>query len=303
MTNIVGGPEAMSAESPLRLKVFVSPTHTIASTDQTFSPTTSSIVYGENEAMLVDAQYIRQDIDNLAEMIDRLGKKLTTIFITHGHADHYFGIDSLAQRFPGVRVVATPKVAADISANGAEQISTFSAWFGDDIVIPNSVPDIATDSDMVIDGHRVFAVDVDQADIAPSSVLHVPQLGAVIAGDLAYNEIHQMLALTGPAQWSRWAASVDAVAALQPRIVVAGHKKPDASDHDGQAILAGTKRYINDFAAVVQQANGSTSAVIEQMRARYPDHGNLTTLLVSAKSAVQATTALAAVNEFATGEH
>jgi glyoxylase-like metal-dependent hydrolase (beta-lactamase superfamily II) len=270
--------------SELQLQVFVSPTHPIGSDGLTFSPTTSTLIYGEREAILVDAQFIKNDIDELGNVIEELGKTLTTIFITHGHADHYFGIDVLAERFPGVRVVATAKVVADIVDRGRQDVGTFSAWFGDNLVVPTSIPEPLEDDGLVLEGHRLQVIDVDQADISPSSALYIPQLGAVIAGDLVYNEIHQMLALTGPAEWTRWAASVDDIAALRPRTVVAGHKKPDASDDDGEAILARTKEYILDFARIAEAA-ASSEEIIKAMQERYPDHGNLTTLLVSAQAA------------------
>jgi glyoxylase-like metal-dependent hydrolase (beta-lactamase superfamily II) len=270
--------------SELRLQVFVSPTHPIGNDGLTFSPTTSTLIYGEREAILVDAQFIKNDIDELGNVIEDLGKTLTTIFITHGHADHYFGIDTLAERFPGVRVVATAKVVADIVDRGSKDLGTFSAWFGDNLVVPTSIPEPLEDDGLVLEGHRLQVIDVDQADISPSSALYVPQLGAVIAGDLVYNEIHQMLALTGPAEWERWAASIDAIAALRPRTVVAGHKKPDATDDDGETILAGTKDYILDFARIAA-AVASPDELIKAMQERYPDHGNFATLLVSAMAA------------------
>ncbi len=96
-----------ASPSALRLQVFVSPANPIGNDGLTFSPTTSTIIYGEREAILVDAQFIKNDIHELGNVIEKLGKTLTTIFITHGHVDHYFGIDVLAERFPGVRVVAT----------------------------------------------------------------------------------------------------------------------------------------------------------------------------------------------------
>ncbi len=275
----------MTAHPPeLRLQVFVSPTHPIGNDGLTFSPTTSTLIYGTHEAILVDAQFIKNDIDELGNVIEELGKTLTTIFITHGHADHYFGIDVLAERFPGVRVVATAKVVADIVERGSQDLGTFSAWFGDNLVVPTSIPEPLEDDGLVLEGHRLQVIDVDQADISPSSALYVPQLGAVIAGDLVYNEIHQMLALTGPAEWERWAASVDDIAALQPRTVVAGHKKLDASDDDGETILASTKKYILDFARIAESA-ASPEQIIEAMQELYPDHGNFTTLLVSAGAA------------------
>jgi glyoxylase-like metal-dependent hydrolase (beta-lactamase superfamily II) len=181
-------------------------------------------------------------------------------------------------------VVATAKVVADIVDRGRQDVGTFSAWFGDNLVVPTSIPEPLSDDGLVIEGHRLQVIDVDQADISPSSALYVPQLGAVIAGDLVYNEIHQMLALTGPAEWKRWAASVDDIAALRPRTVVAGHKKPDASDDDGDTILASTKNYILDFARIADMA-ASSEEIINAMQDRYPDHGNFTTLLVSAQAA------------------
>jgi glyoxylase-like metal-dependent hydrolase (beta-lactamase superfamily II) len=270
--------------SELRLQVFVSPVHPIGNDGLTFSPTTSTLIYGEREAILVDAQFIKNDINDLGNVIEELGRTLTTIFITHGHADHYFGIDVLAGRFPGVRVVATAKVVADIVDRGSQDLGTFSAWFGNNLVVPTSIPEPLSDDGLVIEGHRLQVIDVDQADISPSSAVYVPQLEAVIAGDLAYNGIHQMLALTGPAEWKRWAASVEDIAALRPRTVVAGHKKPEASDDDGEAILTSTKDYILDFARIAETA-ASPEEIIKAMQDRYPDHGNFTTLLVSAQAA------------------
>jgi glyoxylase-like metal-dependent hydrolase (beta-lactamase superfamily II) len=273
-----------ASPSALRLKVFVSPVHPIGSDGLTFSPTTSTLIYGEREAILVDAQFIKNDINDLGNVIKKLDKTLTTIFITHGHADHYYGIDLLAERFPGVRVVATPKVVDDIVARGQQDLATFSAWFGGNLAVPTSIPEPLDDDGLVIEGHRLQVIDVDQADISPSSAVYVPQLDAVIAGDLAYNGIHQMLALTGPAEWKRWAASVEDIAALRPKTVVAGHKKPEASDDDGEAILANTKDYILDFARIAEAA-ASPEEIIKAMQDRYPDHGNITTLLVSAQTA------------------
>jgi glyoxylase-like metal-dependent hydrolase (beta-lactamase superfamily II) len=127
--------------SDLQLRVFVSPVHPIGSDGLTFSPTISTVFYGEREAILVDAQFIKNDIDELGNVIEELGKTLTTIFITHGHADHYYGIDVLAERFPGVRVVAIAKVVADIVERGSQDLRTFSAWCGDNLVVPTSIPE------------------------------------------------------------------------------------------------------------------------------------------------------------------
>ena len=99
-------------------------------------------------------------------------------------------------------------------------------------------------------------------------------------------EIHQMLGLGGPAEWAKWIASIDAIERLRPRIVVAGHKKPEARDDEGTKILNGTRAYIRDCAAAAGSM-GSAQEIVEAMQAKYPDHGNLTTLLYSARETVK----------------
>jgi len=114
----------------------------------------------------------------------------------------------------------------------------------------------------------------------------VPELAAVIVGDVAYNEIHQMMAFSGPAEWDRWTASVESIRSLQPKIVIAGHKKPDTGDDEVDRILDGTRDYIRDFAEAAKSAS-SVEVLVGAMRAKYPDRGNLTTLMVSADAALK----------------
>jgi hypothetical protein len=51
-----------------------------------------------------------------------------------------------------------------------------------------------------------------------------------------------MLALGGPAEWQKWIASVDIIESLHPRIVVAGHKQPEADD-EAKRVLDGTRAF------------------------------------------------------------
>jgi glyoxylase-like metal-dependent hydrolase (beta-lactamase superfamily II) len=42
------------------------------------------------------------------------GKKLTTIFVTHDHPDHFFSLDLLIESFPNAQIVAHAVVAKDM---------------------------------------------------------------------------------------------------------------------------------------------------------------------------------------------
>ena len=211
--------EAVPSRQPsLHLQVFTSPYRKIGgSEDRTFSPVTSTLIYGDTEAVLVDAQFIRDDIDALGDMIEAVGRRLTTIYITHGHAAHYFGIDRLIERFPDARAVATKAVVGYLAEHSAEEFKQFSAMFGDELVLPRTLPAPLEDDFILLEGEKLWIVEVGQGDIPCSTVLHVRSIDAVIAGDVVYNGIHQMLGLSRPTQWTKWIESVDKIAALNPR--------------------------------------------------------------------------------------
>jgi glyoxylase-like metal-dependent hydrolase (beta-lactamase superfamily II) len=112
--------------------VFTSPTRVIAGdVNRTFSPTTATLIFGATDAVLVDTLMIVEDIDALGDMIASTGKRLTTIFITHGHGDHFFGSDRLIARFPGARAVTTLGVVDYINAHIEDDAKLFAAMFGD----------------------------------------------------------------------------------------------------------------------------------------------------------------------------
>src|ERR1700751_4019170 len=56
-----------------------------------WSPTSSTLIYGDGDAVLVDALLTVEEGQHLADWVSASGKNLTTIYVTHGHGDHFFG--------------------------------------------------------------------------------------------------------------------------------------------------------------------------------------------------------------------
>ncbi|QTI71292.1 MBL fold metallo-hydrolase [Gordonia polyisoprenivorans] len=250
-----------------------------------FSPTTSVLISGPTEAILVDAQYLKDDVRDLGDLIERTGKSLTTIYITHAHADHYGGARELQERFPNARTVALPDVIQNLEDTLEMQTAQWAMLFGDKCVSLDHRPEPIEGRTLHVDGFSVDIIQVKQADINPTSIVHVPEIGLVVAGDAIYNEIHPMLGLSTPEQWNDWLATIDLVESLEPRMIVAGHRRPDGDDYAVADMITETRSYIEDFAAECSVA-ADADALIEKMVSKYPTHGNRWTLEFSALSVI-----------------
>src|ERR1019366_7307211 len=144
-----------------------------------------------------------------------------------GRISSFHDDNRLIQRFPGATGLATSEVlaqAADPSLAGY-----WEALFPGEIPGAGDkvLPQLLATGTLDLEGHELRVIRIGQADTAHSTVLHVPSLAAVVTGDLAYNGVHMMTAETGEPERAQWIANLDAVAALEPAFVVAGHKKVD----------------------------------------------------------------------------
>jgi len=169
--------------------------------------------------------------------------------------------------------------------NQAKEVEAqqWAAMFGDRVAKPTAVPETLDGLTIELEGHELQIVEVGQGDIQPSTVVHIPDLDAVVAGDVVYNQTHAMLGLSGPGGWQRWLQSLDAIEKLSARMIVAGHRKPESSDYEANRMLDETRSYISDFAKGAQSL-GSADELVQSMRSKYPDFGNRWTLHFSAQS-------------------
>ena len=247
-----------------------------------FSPTTSTLITGDTQAILVDTQYRETDVLEVIRRIEASGKTLTTIFITHGHFDHYFGLEMLLAQFPYARAVATPAVAAYIAGNHSAERNFATSLVGIHAVDNTLVPQPLESDTLQLDDTLFRVIDLEQADIAPTSIVHIPSIGAVIAGDAIYNGVNPFLAASAPADWPKWVASVDRIAALNPTTVVAGHKSPVRDD--AASCIGETRDYLAQFIEFFGTSADSRE-LVKRMQELYPDHLNPSALVMSAVTA------------------
>lgn len=74
-----------------------------------WSPMSSTLIHGHDEAVLVDTLVTFDQVDALADWIDGFGKRLVGVYVTHGHSDHWIGLRRLRERFGDVPGGPGPK--------------------------------------------------------------------------------------------------------------------------------------------------------------------------------------------------
>ena len=79
-----------------------------------FDPITSTLIFGEYDAVLVDAMGTVAEAEALADWIALHNRNLETIYITHAHFDHFYGLSVLLDRFPGDRNAENSEGHADV---------------------------------------------------------------------------------------------------------------------------------------------------------------------------------------------
>ncbi|BCJ49387.1 MBL fold metallo-hydrolase [Actinoplanes sp. NBRC 14428] len=247
----------------------------------TWPPTSVTLIAGEREAVLVDTLPTVVDSRRLADWIAASGRELATIYLTHAHLDHYLGTAALLERFPGARVVATGDTARLIAeeARTGKDRGTFGPLFADEIGAVVVVPEVLGGHRIDLEGHELRAVAAGPSEISHSSFLHVPELAAVIVGDIAYDEVHLPLYDSDPGSRRRWIRTIRDVQAVDPEIVVAAHRRAGA--RTGATVLQKTIDYLEEADRLL--ADGPTaSGFTARMRSAHPTRLNLTTLIFSA---------------------
>jgi glyoxylase-like metal-dependent hydrolase (beta-lactamase superfamily II) len=249
---------------------------------------TVTLIYGQRDAVLVDTFLSAQQSKELVDWVVESGKNLTTIYVTHAHGDHFFGVRLLLDKFPNAKAIATAPVVAGIQEQiKPEFIKTF--WeprFPGQIPAQLAAPEVLKTDTFYLEGEELRVVELGHTDTSHTTALYVPSIDLVVSGDGVYNNTHLYLAECDAEAINGWLRALDRIEALHPKAVVAGHGvlDPDSSPRH----IEETRRYLRDFAASV--ARTSTAMELYQtMLSLHPNRVNPGSLWAAAKASKPST--------------
>lgn len=231
---------------------------------------TSTIIYGQQDAVLVDAQFTLSNAHRLVAELLEINRRLTHIYITHVHPDHFLGLPVIMQAFPEAKVVSIKESADDVNASGDFKID----YWGNKVLGNNGAKtkvfvETLPEPLILLEGRRLEILGPFQGDAQNSSVVWIPSIKTLVASDLIYDHAHAWLsAAKTPALSDAWLAALDTLDALKPVVVVPGHAP--TKHHLSPASIDYTRQYIKTFLSKLSETKNAKQLQAEMMRI-YPD--------------------------------
>jgi glyoxylase-like metal-dependent hydrolase (beta-lactamase superfamily II) len=248
------------AQAPLHLKV-----HT--GRGQIGYDVNSTMVIGEKDILLIDPQFSLSEAHKLAAEILESKKHLATIYVTHPHPDHLFGLAVLKQAFPDAKIVALPATVNAAKTGWPARQKFWFATYGTNIPGPDPVlPEELAAPVLTLEGEQFpITGGVQGADGPGNSFVYIPSLKAVVTGDIVFDQVY--FGVPRDAARENWMKTVGQIAALNPAILIPGHEGP-AATHDMRAV-EWMKRYMADWDANVARSKTPGEMRVNVLR-QYP---------------------------------
>lgn len=247
------------AAQPLSVKVY--------NADGNSFNVNSTLVYGEKEAMVIDAGFTRADALRIAANVLDSGKQLTTIYVSQADPDYYFGVETLKEIFPQAEVVSTSAVLEKLTAKMASKVAFWGPKMGANAPRKPVTPRALQGNTLKLEGQTI-EIRGTQGLLAHRPYAWIPSIKAIVGNIGVVGNMHVWTAdAQTAAERAAWVVQLDDMAALKPELVIPGHMasrtKVDAS------AIAFTKDYLQTFEKNLA-ASKNSAELINAMKQSYP---------------------------------
>ncbi len=229
----------------------------------------SVIVIGEKDAALIDAQWSLSNGHRVAAEILETGKRLETIYITHAHPDHYFGLGPIVEAFPEAKVIALPEVARTINK---QMFGKIDHWRN--IIGPTNVPTRAVKIEPLtkhyfeLEGEPIDVLPQIMGDLKYNTVVWIPSIKTLYGSDVLFNQAHPFTCEITAEERRQWIKDIERLEKLGAEVVIPGHQKPGMPFDNSS--FGFTKDYLVATEEELARTN-DTGAFFYAMATRFPD--------------------------------
>lgn len=231
---------------------------------------TSVLVTGESEALVVDAAFTRADGHRIVAAVLDSGKRLTTVVITAGDPDFYFGAEVVADAFPEAIFLAPADVIEHIQHSYQGKLQ---AWAHLGANLPTRLVDITTltEPTLAVDGTTIEVRRGSDLLGDRAWYLFEPASRSLLGGVLLFEGLHVWTADSAtPELRAEWIRVLNDLEGLDPTYVVAGHRVAGAPTD--LTAIAHTRDYLELFEKTVAASSDAAEAEASLLAA-YPNAG------------------------------
>lgn len=242
----------------------------------------STIFYGENDAILIDASQVLSDSYRMVSEILPMRKRLTHIYVSHFHPDHHFGLAVLKNAFPEAKIVALPSVVKDIVFTSSDKVDLWAIdRFGPGEIPPTTtIPMPMAEPRLELEGEEILVSDGWEGDSINNSAVWVPSIGVACATDIAFHDCHLWPIESNVARRVTWRKDIARLKDFDPRIIIPGHcdeekiKIMEEVQEDKTQTYTDcvewSIRYLDDYEEVYSTSK-SAEDLVNRVYEKYPD--------------------------------
>ncbi|WP_277560258.1 MBL fold metallo-hydrolase [Acinetobacter beijerinckii] len=237
---------------------------------------TSTLIEGDKEVLLVNAQFSKSEALRIAADILDSGKSLKTIFVSYGDPDFYFGLDVFKQYFPNVQIIATPETVKHIQDTQALKVAYWGPKMGANAPSKIIVPQAYMAKTLKLENESIEIKGNKEL-----TYLWIPSAKAVVGGIPVSSGIHLWMADTPTAKDRHEVIqTLENIKSLNPKVVVPAHMKSGAAE--GLDAVNFSIDYLKQYEKAVKVTNDSAT-LIQKMQTQYPNLAETSSLELGAK--------------------
>ena len=220
------------------------------------------------------------DAEKVANEIKSSGKKLTTIYVSHGDPDFYFGLEVFKKHFPEVTVYASSTTVEHIKATAQKKLEVWGERLGKNITSNAILPQVLKGNSIALEGEKLEIIGLEE--FPSKTFVWIPSIKAVIGGINVFGTSFHLWMADAQTTESRnqWIAILDKIVTLNPTIVIPAHANSETVFDI--STVNHTKSYIQFYEEALK-SNKTSESLFMTLKSKYPNLTFETALQIGAK--------------------